>query len=333
MYDIIIDRDFLEQDHVMVIKRGKELLFKQLPGNDDRRSKVAEINYLDVVTNGEIHIGEMGEVEKQQCVNLINEYSDYISTTIQDLGKTNATSLKIRCVSDEPVVYRSYRVAEPEKQVLRQIIQELLDNKIIRESDSLYASPVILIKKKSGEHRMCIDFRKLNAITVKDKYPMPLINDQIDKLGGNRYFTGLDLASEYYQVPVDDESTEKTAFVAPEGHYEFLRMPFGLTNGPAVFQRLMDRVLGSLKKSVAFPYLDDVIIPSTTIAEGMARLRQVLDAFRANHLTLKLDKCSFFKRTIEYLGQEISEAGIRPGRRKVDAVLNMQAPQSVKQVR
>lgn len=110
-------------------------------------------------------------------------------------------------------------------------------------------------------------------------------------------------------------------------------MPFGLTNAPAVFQRLMDSVLGHLKNTIAFPYLDDIIIPSKTIAEGMTRLRQVLDTLRIHHLTLKLEKCSFFSKSIEYLGREISEQGVRPGRRKIEAVLDMEAPRSVKQVR
>lgn len=178
---------------------------------------------------------------------------------------------------------------------------------------------------------MCVDYRKLNAVTVKDKYLLPLIKDQIDKLGGNRYFTGLDLASGYYQVPMAVDSIEKTVFVTPEGHYEFLRMPFGLTNAPAVFQRLMDRVLGTLKDSIAFPYLDDIIIPSKTTEDGMKRLRQVLEVLRANHLTLNLEKCIFFTETIEYLGREINEEGIRPGSQKVETVQRMKAPRSVKQ--
>jgi len=119
---------------------------------------------------------------------------------------------------------------------------------------------------------MCVDFRKLNAITIKDKYLRPLIEEQNDKLGGTKYFT--ELASGYYQVAAG--SIEKTAFVTPKGHYEFLRMPFGLTNVPAVFQRLMDKVLGILKNSIAFPYLDDVIIPSRTIEEGIERLHQYI---------------------------------------------------------
>lgn len=198
--------------------------------------------------------------------------------------------MSIRCTSDVPVVYRPYRLAESEKRIQREIIQELLTNGIIRELSLSYASPIILVKKKSGEYRMCVDFRKLNAITIKDKYPMPLIEEQIDKLGGNRYFTGLDLASGYYQVPVATDSIEKTAFVTPEGHYEFLRMPFRLTNAPAVLQRLMDNVLGKLKNSITFPYLNDIIIPSKTIAEGMTRLRQMLDTLRIHGLTLKLEK-------------------------------------------
>lgn len=195
---------------------------------------------------------------------------------------------------------------EKEKHIARDIIQELITNEIIRESTLPYASPIILVKKKNGEHRICVDFRKLNAVTIKDKYPMTLIDEQIDKLGGNRYFTGLDLASSYYQVPVETDSIEKTAFIIPKGHYEFLRMLFGLTNAPAVFQRLMDTVLKDLKNTIAFPYLDDVIIPSKTIEEGLSRLRQVLDVFRT-HLTLKLEKCSFFLESIEYLGREINE--------------------------
>jgi len=114
---------------------------------------------------------------------------------MKDLGRTNAASLSIRCTTDVPVVYRPYRLAEPEKQVLRDIVSELLTHGIFQKSTLPYASPVVLVRRSSGEYRMCIDYRKLNAVTIKDKYPMPLIEDQIDKLDGNRYFMGLDLAS------------------------------------------------------------------------------------------------------------------------------------------
>jgi hypothetical protein len=134
------------------------------------------------------------------------------------------------------------------------------------------------------------------------------------------------------QVPMDEDSIDKTAFVTPDSHYEFLRMPFGLCNSPSVFQRLMDNVLGPLRNTVAFPYMDDVIIPSVTIEQGLNRLRLVLEAFRKNDLKLKLSKCTFFSTTISYLEREISEDGIRPSQVKIEAVLAMTPPENVKQV-
>lgn len=336
MHDIIVGRDFLEREDIITIKRGNNLIFKQLPEMDDRSKNIIDINFFDVERKPDDivkYTDTIRQEARRQCTELLQHFRDCISFSIVDLGKTDAAALNIRCTSDVPVVYRPYRLAESEKCVVRKMIRELLANNIIRESSSPYASPILLVKKKNGENRMCVDFRKLNAITIKDKYPMPLIDEQIDKLRGNQYFTGLHLASGYYQVPVATDSIEKTAFVTPEGHYEFLRMPFGLTNAPAVFQRLMDKVLGELKNSIAFPYLDDIIIPSRTIEEGMTRLRRVLESFHRHHLTLKLEKCSFFSESIEYLGREISAQGVRPSRRKVEALIHMERPRSVKQVR
>lgn len=330
VYDVIVGRDFIGQEHIVMIKRGSALSLKQLPAPDNDPENIIDVNFLNAESEVNIRVGTIPEDSKQRCIDLIREYGDCVASSMKDLGKTNAASMSLRCTTDVPVVYRPYRLPESEKRVLRSMIDELLVYNIIRKSSSPYASPVVLVKKSNGEHRMCVDFRKLNAITVKDKYPMPLIDDRMDKLGGNRYFTGLDLALGYYQVPMASDSIEKTAFVTPEGHYEFLRMPFGLTNAPAVFQRLMDQVLGDLRNSMAFPYLDDIIIPSRTIEEGMSRLRQVLDAFRKHHLTLRLEKCSFFKESIEYLGREISEQGVQPGRHKIEAVRSMEAPRSVK---
>lgn len=334
MCNVIVGRDFLEQEHIITIKKGNKLIFKQLtPVNDDFAENIEDVNYLSSQKNDKntIHADAIGKEAKQQS-SLLQEFRDCISYSTSELGKTDAASLSIRCTSDVPIAYRPYRLAENEKSIVRNIIQELLDNNIIRESNSPYASPILLVKKKNGEYRMCVDYRKLNAITVRDKYPMPLIEEQIDKLEANEYFTGLDLASGYYQVPVTTDSIEKTAFVTPEDHYEFLRMSFGLTNAPAVFQRLMDKVLGPLKNSIAFPYLDDVIIPSQTIEEGITRLRQVLSTFRTHNLTLKLEKRTFFARSLEYLGREVSAQGVRPGQSKIEALVRMERPRSVKQI-
>jgi hypothetical protein len=147
-----------------------------------------------------------------------------------------------------------------------------------------------------------------------------------------KYFTSLDLFSGFYQVPVAKGPVDKTAFT-PDSHYEFLRVPFGLCNSPSVFQPLMNNVLGPLRNTVAFPYIDDVIIPSTTVEEGLERLRLVLESFRKHNLTIKFSKFSFFSTNIDYLGREISAEGVRPERAKIEAVSQMSAPKTVKHVR
>lgn len=154
-------------------------------------------------------------------------------------------------------------------------INELLDLDIIRPSNSDFASPIVIVKKKTGEDRICVDFRKLNSNTTKDRYPLPNIEDSLQRLSNNKYFTVLDLASGYYQIPVNENSRKYTSFVTPDGQFEFNRMPFGLSNAPAVFQRLMNRFCSKLKDSVV-PYLDDLILASRTIPEGIKLLRKVL---------------------------------------------------------
>lgn len=280
-----------------------------------------------------IQCGVSDQHTKEQLYNLLNEYSDCFSVNTAELGCTNKINMKIELNSDKPVCYRPYRLSIPEKEVVREKIDDLLKNGIIRESVSAYASPIILVKKKCGDYRLCVDYRKLNSLTVKDKYPLPVIEDQVEKLSGKRYFSSLDLSQGFYQIPMNNESIPKTGFVTPEGHYEFLRMPFGLANSPCVFQRLMDKVLGPLRFDKVLPYIDDLLIPTNTIKEGLDNLRIVLDILRDSNLTLNLDKCAFLQSKLEYLGYEISEHGLRPGQKKIDAVSKYKEPTNVHELR
>lgn len=150
--------------------------------------------------------------------------------------------MKIELTSNERVAYRPYRLPYSQRRIMKEQVEKLLDAGIIEESTSNYASPAILVKKHCGEERLCIDYRQINSITKREEYPMPIVSDQLDQLGGHKFFTSLDLASGYYQVPVDEESRPLTAFITAEGQYQFKKMPFGLVNGPAVFQRLMNSV-------------------------------------------------------------------------------------------
>ncbi|KAJ3653992.1 hypothetical protein Zmor_013208 [Zophobas morio] len=269
----------------------------------------------------------------RDLVSLINEFSDCFASTTKHLGKTDVLKMSIHLQDDNPVVYRPYRLSHYERQVVRDIVKDLLENEIIQESDSPYSSPIVLVKKKNGEQRMCVDYRALNAKTVKDRFPLPHVDEFVEKLKGCRYFTSLDLASGYHQLQIEASSVPKTAFVTPDGHYEFLRVPLGLCNAPAVFQRTINKVLGNLRYGKALAYMDDILLPTEDIESGMANLRLVLQSLRTAGLTLRPAKCQFFMEKVEYLGHEISGQGIRPGKAKTVAVENFPTPTDVRGVR
>lgn len=252
---------------------------------------------------------------------------------MSELGVSKIGEMKIDLHDNSPVVYRPYRLAITERQKVREMVSELLDNNIIRPSTSAYASPIVLVKKKTGELRLCIDYRALNKKTVRENYPMPLIDDQLDQLSGHKFYTTLDLSNGYHQVKIREEDKHKTAFVTTEGHFEFNRMPFGLANAPATFQRIINQVLSSVHHREALIYLDDIIIPSLDVNEGLSRLETVLGILEYAGLTLKLSKCFFFSQQVDYLGFEVSAAGIRPGSRKVEAVENFPLPKNIHNVR
>lgn len=200
------------------------------------------------------------------------------------------------------------------------MVDELLENNIIRESNSPYASPALLVTKKNGEKRLCIDYRQLNKVTIKDKYPMPRIEDLVDRLQGRKCFTCLDLKSGYYQIMMseNEKSIEKTAFITEDGHYEFLRLPFGLANAPSCFQQMMNKVLGNLRFDNFILYLDDVYLVTETVEENIKLLEKVLQIFRTSGLTLNLKKCHFFKTEIEFLGYKIKQDCVMPNEAKLE---------------
>lgn len=242
--------------------------------------------------------------------------------------------MRIEVTTNVPVTHRARRYPETERVIIRNIVEELKKNGIIRESNSSYASQVLLVqKKKDGEPRLCIDYRALNKITVPNKNPLPLIEDQIDRLAGFKYFCSLDLASGYYQVKIAEDSITKTAFVTQDGLYEFLKVPFGLTNAPAVFQKIMNKILGNLRFNKVLVYLDDILIPGKTIEETLGILREVLELFAKHGLKFRINKCYFLHTTIEFLGYEISNSTIKPTNNKICAVEKFPIPENIHNVR
>lgn len=276
---------------------------------------------------------KISEQQKLHLLNLLNKYRSCFAMKTCELGTCRFSEMSIKLCDDQPITYRPYRLSYSQRDKVRGIVNDLLENDIIRESQSPYASPILLVKKKNGEERMCVDYRALNNKTIKDKYPLPRIDDLLDRLKGCKYFTSLDLASGYHQIPISEQSIDKTAFITPDGHYEYLRMPFGLVNAPAVFQRTMNTILGSMRFSSVMAYLDDILIPSADIKTGFERLEQILQILKNAGMTLRLDKCRFLQTEIEYLGHQIDEEGIRPGAYKIKAVAEYTPPGNVHEVR
>lgn len=297
-------------------------------------TKETNTNRYDPLPLNEVKVGiELDSEQRERFYALLEKYRDCFAMNLSELGETNLTEMHINLTDNVPVVHNPYRMSQSEKEQLSVIIEDLLSNDIIRESNSSYSSPVILVKKKNGEKRLCVDYRALNRKTLKDKYPLPRIEDQLDSLGGNSLFTSLDLASGYYQVPMSEESKHLTAFVTPDGLFEYNRMPFGLSNAPSVFQRTINLMLRGFGRKLALAYMDDLLVASRDVTEGLEKLEKVFQLIRSAKLTLNLKKCSFFQTNVNYLGYEISSEGIRPGLCKIQAVEKFPRPKNVHEVR
>ena len=213
------------------------------------------------------------------------------------------------------------------------MVEEMLDQGVIQPSSSPWASPIVLVKKKDGGMRFCVDYRRLNHVTKLDEFPLPRIDDTLDLLAGARYFTTLDLASGYWQVAMDPASQEKTAFTTYSGLYEFRNMPFGLVNAPATFQCLMEVVLTGLARGSCYVYLDDVLVLGKTLEEHNTNLTKVFSRIRGAGLRLKPKKCDFAQESAVYLGHVVSAEGIQTDPEKLRAVNRYPTPTDVKSLR
>ena len=270
--------------------------------------------------------------EQVQFSNLLLEYGDIFASSSTDLGRTGALKHCIKTGDSNPISQPVRRLPPHRKEQVNKLLHEMQENDIIHPSSSPWASPIVLVQKKDGSVRFCIDYRKLNAVTTKDAYPLPRIDDTLDTLCGSKWFSTLDLLSGYWQVEMSPEDRHKTAFCTPQGLFEFKVMPFGLCNAPATFQRLMDLVLAGLQWSKCLVYLDDVILLGTTFGEHLDNIRAVFDRIRQVGLKLRADKCCFLQRNVKYLGHLVGVDGLQADPDKVGKVTSWPVPQSAQQV-
>ncbi|MHB1799638.1 MAG: reverse transcriptase family protein [Vulcanimicrobiaceae bacterium] len=269
--------------------------------------------------------------EQDQYSELLLKYSDLFKKNLP--GRITAVEHRIELLNSTPIRSYPFRVSQTEKEQISKTIRELLDNGMIRESISPWAAPVVLAPKKDGSIRFCIDYRKLNAVTKKDVYPIPRIDDTLDKLGKAKYFTTLDMVSGYWHVHIREEDREKTAFISHVGLFEWTVMPFGLTNAPGTFQRVMDHVLAGLLGDICLVYLDDIIIYSPTFTEHLLAVERVFERLKTNNIHLKVTKCHFATKVVRYLGYVVSRDGVEPDDQKIVAIKNYPIPKKCKDVR
>jgi len=226
-----------------------------------------------------------------------------------------------------------YRMSEQELEEVKKQLDDLLSKGFIRPSVSPFGAPILFVKKKDGSLRMCVDYRALNKMTIKNRYALPRIDDLLDRLAGAKVFTKMDLRSGYHQIKIAPEDIPKTAFRTRYGHYEFTVLPFGLCNAPATFQRLMNDIFRKQLDKYVLVYLDDILVYSRTIEEHREHLRTVLQILRENKLYAKRSKCEFAVPSCEYVGHIISGEGIKPHPDKVKAILEWPTPTNPHEVK
>jgi hypothetical protein len=209
----------------------------------------------------------------------------------------------------------------------------MLQSGIIKNISSPYASPVLLVRKKDGTWRFYVDYRQLNAQTIKNKHPMPILEELIDELAGAQWFSKLDFRAGYHQICINPANTHKTAFRTHSGLYEFLVMPFGLTNAPTTFQSIMNLVFAPLLIKGVLVFMDDILIYAKKLPEHLELLKQVFQILRENRFYIKLSKCAFAQSEVEYLGHNISGRGVATEASKVEAVNKWSKPTNLKELR
>ena len=259
--------------------------------------------------------------ESKSIIKLVTEFADIFVGPDGILGWTDKAYHTIKVdPSKGPQQGKPRAKSAHDKRFIEQEVARLLKEGKIRPSKSPWGAPVVLVRKKDGTLRFCVDFRELNDMTKKDAYPIPRIDELLDCLNVSKYFCTLDLAAGYWQIALCTDDVEKTAFITHVGLYEWVVMPFGLCNAPATFCRLMETVLSDIMYRRCLVYLDDIIAFGKDFWCTLENLRAVFIRLRENHLKLKAKKCELFKQKVDYLGHEISHEGIRPTPRKIISI-------------
>ena len=264
---------------------------------------------------------------------LLTTYADVFSANDHDLGITSVTEHRIETGDARPVKVPPRRIPIHKRQEVEDTVRQLSDQGLIEPSVSPWSSALVLVRKKDGSLRCCVDYRLLNAATIKDAYPLPRIDDTLDALSGSRWFSTLDLKSGYHQVALAEADKSKTAFSAGNNLWQWRVMPFGLSNAPATFERLMDSVLAGMHWRTLLVYLDDIIVFGKTFEEELQRLEEVFRRMKLVNLKLNPKKCLLFRSEVPFLGHVVSRSGVKTDPSKTEAVAEWPVPSNVRELR
>lgn len=286
----------------------------------------------------ELRLNHLNQEEKDKIINLCLNYCNLFYLEGDQLTFTNKIKHEIITNNAKPIASKSYRYPQIHREEVKRQINKMLEQNIIEPSTSPWSSPVWVVPKKidsSGKqkYRLVIDYRKLNEVTVGDKYPLPNIADLLDQLGKCSYFSTIDLASGFHQIEVNKPDIPKTAFSVENGHYQFLRMPFGLTGAPSTFQRIMDNIMTGIQNERCLVYMDDIIVYSSTLDEHLNRLEEVFSRLSKHNLKIQPDKCEFLRREVSYLGHLVTSEGVKPNPDKVKCIQKFPQPQNPKDIK
>lgn len=279
---------------------------------------------------------DIAHVTGEELVELrqvIRRYAGVFARTNLDLGQCGEIKHRINTGDATPVYQRAYRIPYSQREEMDRQVGGMMKAGIVEHSKSPWGSPALLVEKADGSFRFVVDYRKLNSVTRVDPYPLPNIQETLSQLGSARYFSVVDMASGFWQIEMDPTDKEKTAFNTTNGHYQWTRMPMGLVNSPAVWQRTADVVLEGLVGQVCHVYMDDIVIYSETFDQHMKDVESVLRRLRGAGLKLKPKKCQFLKAEVKYLGHMVSAAGVRPDPEKVSSVQSFPRPTNLREVR
>ncbi|GJT34084.1 putative reverse transcriptase domain-containing protein [Tanacetum coccineum] len=327
-FDVIVGMDWLSQNKAVIVCHEKVVEIPLEGSGILRVQGERTLGVAKALMNAKVDEPKVGDIS------VVRDFVDVFPEDLSGLPPQRQVEFRIDLIPGAtPVAKSPYRLAPSEMQELSGQLQELQDKGFIRPSHSPWGAPVLFVKKKDGSFRMCIDYRELNKLTVKNRYPLPRIDDLFDQLQGSCYFSKIDLRSGYHQLRVHEDDIPKTAFRTRYGHFEFTVMPFGLTNAPAVFMDLMNRVCKPYLDKFVIVFIDDILIYSKTKEDHEVHLRLVLELLRKEKLYAKFSKCEFWLQEVHFLGHVVNQSGIHVDPGKIEAVKNWKAPTTSSEIR